>query len=92
MEDLDWAFKQFSTKSVGPDGISLKVLKICLPALSRVFLDLLNKFPKAWKHSNILPTAKSQVQVLLVTTDQYHYSVSFQKSLKKFYINKLLII
>ena len=25
MEDLDWAFKQFSTKSVGPDGISLKV-------------------------------------------------------------------
>ena len=64
MEDLDWAFKQFSTKSVGPDGISLKVLKLCLPALSRVFLALfnksiiLNKFPKAWKHSNILPTAK----------------------------------
>ena len=29
MEDLDWAFKQFSTKSVGPDGISLKVLNSC---------------------------------------------------------------
>ena len=64
MEDLNWAFKQFSTKSMGPDGLSLKVLNLCLPALSNVFLALfnksiiLNKFPKAWKHSNILHTAK----------------------------------
>ena len=64
MEDLDWTFKQFSTKSAGPDGFSLKVLKLCLPALFKVFLALfdksiiLNKFPKAWKGSNILSTAK----------------------------------
>ena len=65
IKDLEWAFKQFSTKSVGPDGISLKVLRLCLPTLSNVFLSLfnksiiLNKIPSVWKHSNILPVQKT---------------------------------
>ena len=63
MEDLEYSFKQFSTKSISPDGLSLKVLKLCLPAVSRAFLAIfnksiiLNKFPKACKHSNILLTS-----------------------------------
>ena len=58
IDNLNWAFKQFNTKSKGLDGISLEVLKLCLPALSKVFVSLfnksniLNKFPTAWKHSH----------------------------------------
>ena len=64
IDNLNWAFKQFSTKSKGPDGISLEVLKLCLPALSKVFVSLFNKsiilkkFPSAWKHSHIIPVNK----------------------------------
>ena len=34
LDNLEWTFKQFTTKSKGPDGFSLEVLKLCLPALS----------------------------------------------------------
>ena len=33
LDNLEWAFKQFTTKSKDPDGFSLEVLKLCLPAL-----------------------------------------------------------
>ena len=41
IDNLNWSFKQFTTKSKGPDGISLEVLKVMIQTyLTGLFLEL----------------------------------------------------
>ena len=64
IEDLYKSVKHFKSRSVGPDGISLNVLLLCLPVLAPTLTALFNKsittkvFPTNWKDSFILPINK----------------------------------
>ena len=64
LSDLEWSFRQFSSKSVGIDKISLRIIELCLPVLGSVFVNLFNKslktltFPTNWKKALILPVNK----------------------------------
>ena len=62
--DLNWSARQFTSKSVGFDQLSLDVLNIWFPSIGFVFVDLFNKsltthhFPTKWKKVLILPINK----------------------------------
>ena len=78
LSDLEWSFRQFKSKSVGVDNISLRVLELCLPILGPVFVNLFNKslmsqaFPSNWKKALILPINKS----INPTVPEHYRSIS----------------
>lgn len=64
MAELHKAFAHFASQATGPDGISLRILKLSLPATQNHILHLFNSsllsstFPADWKLSHILPINK----------------------------------
>ena len=64
VSDLTKAINHFTSKSVGVDGISLKILHLCLPDMAPSIIHLFNRsisnniFPSRWKFSLILPINK----------------------------------
>lgn len=62
--ELQKAFNHFQSNATGPDGISLKVLKIAWPAIQSKVRDIFNEsldrgiFPSMWKDFYILPFKK----------------------------------
>ena len=74
-----------ASKSCGPDGLTLRLLKECSKLLSIPLCTLFNKqldsgcFPRVWKIANLV-----QVQIWRweIVEKEYHCCASYQKSLK----------
>ena len=66
------------TKAPGPDHIPTKVIKLCAnvitPILQIIYSQSLEHatLPQDWLSANITPVFKREIEVLLLTIDQYH--------------------
>ena len=64
IDDLIWSLRQFTSKSVGFDKISLRVQKLCYSSIGSIIVGLFNKilltntYPLNWKRAILIPIKK----------------------------------
>ena len=85
-----------SNKVRGHDGISIRMIKICVSSIWKPLASLFRNcvetecFPKEWKKANIVPVHKLMVNNWSKIIDQYLYCLFVLKFLKKWYLTCFL--